>query len=173
MLVCALERDYELKSHLFVTSDFIHNFFLHNLIKFYKLDYSTRDTLLNIKLKTNYTFILKKDIDAVWTKKWDFEKWDKFEIIEIELKEEHDKSTHTVKFRVTNHKWKTREYDMSGWVFLKNFIDQIEQSDIIYKKIEILQDEVKSDVENITNKEEEKPKKWHEKIKDKLWKKKK
>jgi len=65
LLVCALERDYELKSHLFVTSDFIHNFFLHNLIKFYKLDYSTRDTLLNIKLKTNYTFILKKDIDAV------------------------------------------------------------------------------------------------------------
>gem|GEM_PF-5870041 len=33
--------------------------------KNHKLDYSTRDTLENIKLKTNYTFVLNKDIDAV------------------------------------------------------------------------------------------------------------
>ena len=137
-----------------------------------KLDYSTRDTLENIKLKPNYTFILNKDIDAVWTKKWDFEKWDTFEIVEIELKEDHDKSTHTVKFRVTNHKWKTREYDMSGWVFLKNFIEQIEQSDIAYKKIEIAQDEVKTTVDEVIKPTK---KKWLvEKIKDKMkWKKKK
>ncbi len=137
-----------------------------------KLDYSTRDTLANIKLKPNYTFILNKDIDAVWTKKWDFEKWDNFEIIEVELKEEHDKSTHTVKFKVTNHKWKTREYAMSGWVFLKNFIEQIEQSDIAYKKIEKVQTEVKTTVDEVV-----KPtnKKWLvERIKDKIkWKKKK
>lgn len=137
-----------------------------------KLDYSTRDTLANIKLKPNYTFILNKDIDAVWTKKWDFEKWDNFEIIEVELKEDHDKSTHTVKFRVTNHKWKTRDYDMSGWVFLKNFIEQIEQSDIAYKKIEKVQLNVKTTVDEVV-----KPtnKKWLvERIKDKIkWKKKK
>jgi len=140
--------------------------------KNHKLDYSTRDTLENIKLKTNYTFVLNKDIDAVWTKKWDFEKWDTFEIIEVELKEEHDKSTHNVKFKVTNHKWKTREYDMSGWVFLKNFIEQIEQSDIAYKKIEKVQLDVKNTVDEVV-----KPtnKKWLvERIKDKIkWKKKK
>lgn len=136
-----------------------------------KLDYSTRDTLANIKLKPNYTFILNKDIDAVWTKKWDFEKWNTFEIISIELKEDHDKSTHTVKFRVTNHKWKTRDYDMSGWVFLKNFIEQIEQSDIAYKKIEKVQLNVKTTVDEVV-----KPvKKWLvERVKDKIkWKKKK
>lgn len=136
-----------------------------------KLDYSTRDTLANIKLKPNYTFILNKDIDAVWTKKWDFEKWDNFEIIEVELKEEHDKSTHTVKFKVTNHKWKTREYTMSGWVFLKNFIEQIEQSDIAYKKIEKVQTEVKTTVDEVVKPDE---KKWLvERVKDKIKRKKK
>lgn len=140
--------------------------------KNHKLDYSTRDTLSNIKIKTGYTFILNKDIDAVWTKKWDFEKWDTFEIIEIQLKEDHDKSTHEVKFRVTNHKWKTRDYDMSGWVFLKNFIEQIEQSDIAYKKIEKAQEEVKIDVKEVV---ESPKKKWFvERVKDKIkWKKKK
>lgn len=117
--------------------------------KNHKLDYSTRDTLANIKLKPNYTFILNKDIDAVWTKKWDFEEWDIFEIISIELKEESDRWTHNVKFRVTNSKWKTREYEMSGWVFMKNFIEQIEQSDIVYKKIEVIKDEVKTTVDEV------------------------
>ena len=34
-----MEKGYELNYTLFVTSDFIHNFFLHNLIKFYSLYY--------------------------------------------------------------------------------------------------------------------------------------
>ncbi|NVP17347.1 hypothetical protein HUU51_01390 [Candidatus Gracilibacteria bacterium] len=114
-----------------------------------KLDYSTRDTLANIKLKPNYTFILNKDIDAVGTKKGDFEKGDTFEIISIELKEENDNGTHSVKFKVTNNKGKTREYEMSGGVFMKNFIEQIEQSDIAYKKIEKVQLNVKTTVDEV------------------------
>ncbi len=114
-----------------------------------KMDYSTRDTLLNIKLTPNYSFVLNKDIDAIWTKKWDFEEWDIFEIISIELKEENDRWTHNVQFRVTNSKWKTKEYEMSGWVFMKNFSEQIDESLIAYKKIEEAQLDVKSTVDEI------------------------
>lgn len=138
-----------------------------------RIDYSTRETLKNIQLNNWYSFTLKKDIHAVWTKKWDFDEWDLIEILWVELKEEHDNSTHEVKFRVTNKKWKTKDYEMSGWVFLKNFIEQLNESDIIYKAIEKVKDEVKTDVERVTNKEKEKPKKWHEKLSDKFKKKKK
>lgn len=136
-----------------------------------KLDYSTRDTLANIKLTPNYTFILNKDIDAVWTKKWDFEKWDTFEIISIELKEENDNGTHSVKFKVTKNKWKTREYEMSGWVFMKNFSKQIDASLIAYKQI----DEVKTDIKTTVDEVVKPVKKWLvERVKDKIkWKKKK
>jgi len=137
-----------------------------------KLEYSTRGTLENLKLKSGYIFTLNKDISWAGIKKWDFEEWDIFEITEILLKDENDKSTHTVKFRVKNHKWKTKEYEMSGWIFMKNFSEQLDQDLIVYKKIEKVQEDVKNGVEKITDKE--KPKKWHEKLKDKMkWKKKK
>jgi len=144
--------------------------------KHHKLEYSTRDTLSNIKLKPNYTFVLSKDIVWAWIKKWDFEEWDIFEIIEIELKEETDKSTHNVKFKVTNHKWKTKEYEMSGWIFMKNFSEQIDSSVIAYKEIEKIKEDVKTKVVELEGIPE---KKWlvekiKEKIKDKMkWKKKK
>jgi len=138
--------------------------------KNHKLEYSTRETLANIKILSNYTFVLNKDIDAIWTKKWDFEKWDTFEITEIELKEENDKWTHSVHFKVTNHKWKIREYEMSGWVFMKNFSEQIDASLIAIKKIEKVQDEVKTDVQEVIKKP--KKKSIVEKVKDKLKKKK-
>ena len=136
------------------------------------MEYSTRNTLANIKLTPNYTFILNKDIDAVWTKKWDFEKWDTFEIISIELKEENDNGTHIVKFKVTNHKWKTREYEMSGWVFMKNFSEQIDASLIAYKQIEEVKTDVKTTIDEVVKPTK---KKWLvETIKDKIkWKKKK
>lgn len=140
-----------------------------------KSDYSTRETLKNIQLVDWYSFTLKKDIHTAWKEKWTFEEWDLIEIIEIEIKEEHDHRTHEVKFKVTNKKWKTKEYEMSGWIFLKNFIEELNESDISYK-VEKIKDEVKSDVEKITTNEEVKPKKWHEKIKDKFnwkWKKRK
>lgn len=138
-----------------------------------KSDYSTRETLKNIKLIDWYSFTLKKDIHAAWTKKWDFEEWDLIEIIEVVLKEENDHRTHEVKFKVTNKKWKKREYEMSGWVFLKNFIEELNENDIAYK-IEEIKDEVKTQVEEVTSLAKKEDKKWHEKIKDKLkWKKKK
>lgn len=130
-----------------------------------KSDYSTRETLKNIQLVDWYSFTLKKDIHAVWTKKWDFEEWDVVEILKIELKEEHDNSTHEVKFKVTNKKWKTKEYEMSGWVFLKNFIEELNESDISYK-VEKIKDNVKTKVVEVTSWVKDKPKKWHEKIKD-------
>ncbi len=54
-----MERGYELNTPVFVTSDFIHNFFLHNLIKFYKWDY--RDLLVNryLAIKDNWIYKYK------------------------------------------------------------------------------------------------------------------
>ena len=60
---------------------------------------------------------------------------------------------------------------MSGWVFLKNFIEQIEQSDIAYKKIEKVQTEVKTTVDEVVKPDE---KKWLVgRLKDKIKRKKK
>ncbi|MDD3145314.1 MAG: hypothetical protein PHV23_04355 [Candidatus Gracilibacteria bacterium] len=130
-----------------------------------KSDYSTRETLKNIQLVDGYSFTLKKDIHAVGTKKGDFEEGDVVEILKIELKEEHDNSTHEVKFKVTNKKGKTKEYEMSGGVFLKNFIEELNESDISYK-VEKIKDNVKTKVVEVTSGVKDKPKKWHEKIKD-------
>ncbi|MDD2907432.1 MAG: hypothetical protein PHH98_02210 [Candidatus Gracilibacteria bacterium] len=132
-------------------------------------NYSTRDTLKNLQLVEGYSFALKKDIHAAGIKKGDFDEGDLIEIIKIELKEEHDHRTHEVKFRVTNKKGKTKDYEMSGGVFLKNFVEQLNPEDIAYKKIEIASNEIKTQVEEITKEpENEKPKKWHEKLKDKF-----
>lgn len=101
--------------------------------KINKSDFSTRKTLENIKISNWLSFNLSKNIQALAIKDSTFEKWDTITIKNIDLKEETDKKTHNVFFTVTNENWKNIELNMSWWIFLKTFIEEIDPELIIFK----------------------------------------
>ncbi len=61
-----------------------------------KKDYSTKNTLELLKNKNNYSFTLNKSISCLCIKEWELEKWDLITIINIDLKKDTDKKTHSV-----------------------------------------------------------------------------
>ena len=113
--------------------------------KLNKIDYSKRKTLEN--LWENYSFKLKNKIEVLWIKEWVLKKHDKIVIKKITLK--NDKPHH-VCFYIERDWKKVKEIVMSGWVFLNNFISQINPEDIILKNKE----EHKEKVEKIINKKD-------------------
>ncbi len=101
--------------------------------KINKSDFSTRKTLENIKLSNWLSFSLSKNIQALAIKNSTFEKWDTITIKHIDLKEDTEQKTHNVFFEVTNQSWKNIELNMSWWIFLKTFIEEIDPELIIFK----------------------------------------
>lgn len=101
--------------------------------KINKSDFSTRKTLENIKLNNWLSFHLSKNIQALAINNSTFEKWDTITIKHIDLKEETEDKTHNILFSVTNKNWKNIELNMSWWIFLKTFIEEIDPQFIIFK----------------------------------------
>jgi len=102
-----------------------------------KLNYSKRKTLTN--LWEWYNIILKNNVTALWVKEGIFKKWDHVIIKKYTL--ENDKPHHVILSVKRN--WKEiQDIDMSGWVFLNNFISHIDKKDIILKTKEKNKDKV-------------------------------
>lgn len=108
-------------------------------------NYSKRKTLENIW--EWYEITLKNKLSVLWIKEWTFKKWDIIKINEIKLKKD---KPHHVKFSVKRGWEKIKDLEMSGWVFLKAFIESINPKDIIYKT----QEDSKEEVKNILNKKD-------------------
>ncbi len=98
-----------------------------------KSDYSTKKTLENIKLSDSMSFRLSKNIQALAVDNSTFEKWDTITITKLELKDESQNKTHNVEYIVTNDNWKQISLNMSWWVFLKTFIEEIDPNLIVSK----------------------------------------
>ncbi len=113
--------------------------------KFDKINYSKRKTLSN--LWEWYSFELKNKVTALWIKEGTFKKWDIITIKKIILK--NDKPHH-VCIEVIRDSKAINEINMSWWVFLNNFINNINRTDIIEKDI----DKTKSKIDTIIKKED-------------------
>ncbi len=93
-----------------------------------KINYSKTKTLKNIEKW--YKFELSKKISVLWLKDSTFKKWDTIIIKEIKLKKD---KPHNVNFDIIREGEKIKNINMSWWVFLSNFVNEIDSNLIILK----------------------------------------
>ena len=105
-------------------------------------DYSTKKTVKNLDIWTIFTLDSNKIVLSI--KDDSFQKWDQISITDIDDRKHDSKLIH---FVITRD-WKTTdEYKLSWWVFLKAFIDQIDQNLVVTKEI----DNWKTNIKRVLN----------------------